>query len=79
MTNFVREAAGLGGSIWTHSVYRSVRGLHGPVELLSVRHDHAGGLLQCWWGPLVPIERGDVIRYFTSPAGIAIEAVEKPS
>lgn len=51
----------------------------GDAELRLAPFTGEDGLLLLWWGPLVPVHPGDMLRHFLSPAGIAIEAVEPPS
>lgn len=45
------------------------------VTLLSASHDGSGSRIPLWWGPVVPIEAGDLVYYFPTPLGLAVEAV----
>ena len=54
------------------SLYRS-----GGVAVESTVLDtETEGYVQLWWGPLVEVRRGMVLRYFWTDGGMVVEAVE---
>jgi hypothetical protein len=67
----VRRAAGVGARLWTASVARSI-----GAELCELVHDGPATAVQTWWGPVLRVTPGDVVRYFMSPAGVEVEWVE---
>ncbi len=49
----------------------------GGVEVVEAAWETGTeGMLPLWWGSSAWVKRGDRIRYFVTPAGIAFEAVE---
>lgn len=47
-------------------------------EIKTMVHEAGPSFVNLWWGNTVPIKNGDVVHYFTTSLGIALEAVVSP-
>lgn len=61
-----------GQALWRTSLARSCR--TGPLD--SMVYDGEPGLAPTWWGPRLPLEAGDTIRFFQFGGTMMIEDVE---
>ena len=49
------------------------------ADLEHLIHNGGSSHTQLWWGPMVPVHDGDLVRYFKTPSGrIAVESVTTP-
>lgn len=74
---FVTRRSAEADRLLVTSIARSTK--VGDAEVRLAPFTGEDGLVQLWWGPVVPVHPGDMLRHFLSPAGISIEAVEPPA
>lgn len=72
MSQVHRAPPGLREKLFFASIGRSLH--DGPLEQAPVGETVAR--YQLWWGPMVEVEKGQIVRFFRTPVGIMVESVE---
>lgn len=71
--NFLGLRSGAAARMSSHSLARSLR--EGDLHASTFQSD-GSSLIPLWWGVMSEVSPGDTLRWFETPAGIAVEAVE---